>query len=161
MSNLGHELARSKRNGFEPAPERSRQTTWQEFLTRHRELIEAADVFTVEVWTRRGLQRFTALFFIELSMRKVEIAGVASAANRLWMSPIDRNVTDADGIVVPIPEGCRTPFRDYRKVFASARNHCSLRSEYAEVALAHHNAIGVRHIPVDLAHPQEIGRAHV
>ncbi len=106
LSNLGHELARStiaemlKRHRIEPAPERSRKTTWQEFLTRHWELIVAADFFTVEVWTRRGLQRFVVLFFIELSTRKVEIAGIATAANGLWMSQIGRNLTDAvDGIL--------------------------------------------------------------
>jgi hypothetical protein len=42
------------------------------------ELIVAADFFTVEVWTRRGLQRFVVLFFIELSTRRVEIAGIAA-----------------------------------------------------------------------------------
>jgi transposase InsO family protein len=82
------------------APERSRRTTWKEFLTRHWELIVAADFFTVEVWTRRGLQRFIVLFFIQLSTRKVEIAGIASVANGLWMSQIGRNLTDAlDGIL--------------------------------------------------------------
>ena len=106
LSNLGHELARStiaemlKRHGIEPAPERSRKTTWKEFLTRHWELIVAADFFTVEVWTRRGLRRFIVLFFIELSTRKVQIAGIATDANGLWMSQIGRNLTDAvDGIV--------------------------------------------------------------
>ncbi len=106
LSNLGHELARStiaeilERHGIEPAPERSRKTTWKEFLTRHWELIVAADFFTVEVWTRRGLQRFVVLFFIELSTRKVEIAGIGAVANGLWMSQIGRNVTDAvDGIL--------------------------------------------------------------
>ena len=106
LSNLGHEIARStiaeilERHGIEPAPERSRKTTWKEFLTRHWELIVAADFFTVEVWTRRGLQRFIVLFFIELSTRKVEIAGIAPAANGLWMSQIGRNLTDAvDGIL--------------------------------------------------------------
>ena len=54
----------------------------------------AADFFTVEVWTRRGLQRFVVLFLIELSTRK-EIAGIASTANGLWMSQIGRNLTDA------------------------------------------------------------------
>jgi putative transposase len=54
----------------------------------------------VEVWTRRGLQRFIVLFFIELSTRKVEIVGCASTANGLWMLQIGRNVTDAvDGIL--------------------------------------------------------------
>lgn len=36
------------------------------------------------------------LFFIELSIRKVEIAGIAPAANGLWMSQIARNLTAAD-----------------------------------------------------------------
>ena len=63
-------------------------------------MIVAADFFTVEVWTPRGLQRFIVLFFIELSTRKVEVAGIAPAANGLWMSQIGRNVTDAfDGIL--------------------------------------------------------------
>ena len=106
LSNLGHEIARStiaemlQRHGMEPAPERRRKTTWKEFLTQHWELIVAADFFTVEVWTRRGLQRFLVLFFIELSTRKVEIAGIATAANGLWMSQIGRNLTDTvDGIL--------------------------------------------------------------
>ena len=106
MSNLGHEMARSTiaeilaRHGIEPAPERSRKTTWKEFLSRHWELIVAADFFTVEVWTRRGLQRFVVLFFIELATRKVEIAGIAATVNGLWMSQIGRNLTDAvDGIL--------------------------------------------------------------
>jgi hypothetical protein len=47
----------------------------------------------VEVWTRRGLQRFIVLFFIELWTRKVEIAGVAANANGLWMEP-DRQESD-------------------------------------------------------------------
>jgi putative transposase len=106
LSNLGHEIARStiaeilERHGIEPMPERSRKTTWKDFLTRHWELIVAADFFTVEVCTRWGLHRFIVLFFIELSTRKVEIAGIAAAANGLWMSQIGRNVTDAvDGML--------------------------------------------------------------
>jgi len=34
------------------------------------------------------------LFFIELSTRRVEIAGISAAANGLWMSQIARNLTD-------------------------------------------------------------------
>jgi hypothetical protein len=105
LSNLGNELARStiaemlKRHGIEPAPERSRKITWKEFLRQHWELIVAADFFTVEVWTPRGLQRFVVLFFIEQSTRKVQIARLAANANRLWMTQIGGNMTDAvDGI---------------------------------------------------------------
>jgi transposase InsO family protein len=106
LANLGHQVARStiagilQRHGIEPAPERKKQTSWKEFLTRHWELIVAADFFTVEAWTRRGLQRFVVLFFLELSTRKVEIAGIAPVADGLWMGQIGRNLTDAvDGIL--------------------------------------------------------------
>ena len=61
LSNLGHECARStiadilRRHGIEPAPERNRKTTWMEFLKRHWELIVAADFFTTEIWTAKGV----------------------------------------------------------------------------------------------------------
>jgi len=72
-----------ERRGVEPAPVRIRKTTWKEFLGRHWELIVATDIFAVEVWTRPGLRRFVVLFFIELSTRRVEIAGIADTANGL------------------------------------------------------------------------------
>jgi transposase InsO family protein len=107
LSNLGHKLARStiadilERHGIEPAPERSRKATWKEFLTQHWELIVAADFFTIEVWTAKGLQRFIVLFIIELSTRRVEVAGISPAANGLWMSQIARNLTDSvDGLLM-------------------------------------------------------------
>ena len=106
LLNLGYNLARGtvanilKRHGMEPAPERSRKTIWKEFLAQHWELIVAADFFTVEVWTPKGLQRFIVLFFIELSTRRVEIGGISAAANGLWMNQIARNVTDSvDGLL--------------------------------------------------------------
>src|SRR5437588_12299537 len=106
ISNLGHKLARStiadvlRRHGIEPAPQRNRKTTWKEFLTQHWELIAAADFFTIDVWTARGRNRFLVLFFLDLSTRRVEIAGIASQANGLWMTQIGRNATDAvDGIL--------------------------------------------------------------
>jgi transposase InsO family protein len=106
LSNLGHKLGRStiaeilKRHGIEPAAERKRKTTWKEFLAQHWEVLVASDFFTVEVWTCKGLQRFMALFFIELATRKVEIAGIASVVNGTWMTQMARNVTDPfDGIL--------------------------------------------------------------
>jgi len=102
----GYSLARGtianilKKHGIEPAPDRLRKTTWKEFLSLHWELIVAADFFTVEVWTPRGLQRYIVLFFIELSTRRVEVAGIANVANGLWMSQIARNISDTvDGLV--------------------------------------------------------------
>ena len=89
-----------RKHGIEPAPERSRKATWKEFLSQHWGLIVAADFFTVEVWTLRGLKRFFVLFFIDLATRKVEIGGIASTVNGLWMNQIGRNIIDAsDGVL--------------------------------------------------------------
>jgi len=68
LANLGHEVARGtianilRKHGLEPAPERNAKTTWKEFLSRHRDLMVAADFFTIEAWTRKGLTRFLVLF---------------------------------------------------------------------------------------------------
>lgn len=76
LSNLGHECARTtiadilRRHGIEPAPERNRKTTWTEFLKRHWELIVAADFFTTEVWTAKGLTRYLVLFFTDCPPEK-------------------------------------------------------------------------------------------
>ena len=84
LANLGHQVGRStiartlKERGLEPAPERRRKTSWQQFLQAHWEVLAAADFFTVEVWTRTGLVRIVVLFVIELSTRRVEIAGVST-----------------------------------------------------------------------------------
>jgi hypothetical protein len=54
----------------------------------------------VEVWTPEGLQRFIVLFFVELSTRRVQIAGISAQANGFWMNQIARNLTDAvDGLL--------------------------------------------------------------
>ena len=101
LANLGHEVAHGtianilKQHGLEPSPEREHKTTWKEFLSRHRAVIVAADFFTIEAWTRKGLIRFLVLFFIDLSSRWVEIAGVARQAHGLWMSQVARNLSDA------------------------------------------------------------------
>src|SRR5215469_7434844 len=107
LANLGHEVARGtianilKEYGLEPSPERNRKTTWKEFLSWHREVIVAADFFTIEAWTRRGLTRFLVLFFIDLASRRVQIGGLARQANGLWMSQVARNLTDAaEGFLV-------------------------------------------------------------
>jgi hypothetical protein len=63
LENLGHRVGRTtvanilKRNGIDPAPERGTRTTWSQFLRAHWEVLAAADFFTVEVWSLRGLRR--------------------------------------------------------------------------------------------------------
>ena len=61
----------------------------------------AADFFTIEAGTRPGLTRFLGLFRIDLSSRRVGIAGLAQQANGLWKSQVARNLRDAtDGCLV-------------------------------------------------------------
>jgi transposase InsO family protein len=107
LANLDHRVARGtianilRDHGLEPAPERVRKTTWAEFLKSHWDVLAAADFFTVEVWTGRGLTRFAVLLIIELSTRRVEIAGITSEPDQVWMSQVGRNVTDvSDGFLL-------------------------------------------------------------
>jgi putative transposase len=106
LANLDYRVARGtianilKDHGLEPAPERLKKTTGREFLKTHWDVLAAADFFTVDVWTGGGLTRFAVLFVIELSTRRVEIAGIASEPDSAWVGQVSRNVTDAgDGFL--------------------------------------------------------------
>ena len=123
LSNVGHTIGRStvanilKQHGIEPAPERSRKTTWKEFLSRHWDVLVAADFFTVEVWTRSGLTRFLVLFLIDLSTRRVEIGGIATKADGIWMDQVARNLCDdGDGFLT----GKRYLIHDRDPLFTTA-----------------------------------------
>jgi putative transposase len=102
LANLDHVLSANtianifKRHGIEPAPQRERKTTWKEFISRHFNQIVATDFFTVEAWTKKGLQRFVVLFFIDLSSRRVELGGIARTPNGFWMEQVGRNITDCE-----------------------------------------------------------------
>jgi putative transposase len=123
LANLNHEVGRGtianilREHGLEPAPERAKKTAWTEFLKTHRDVLAAADFFNVDVWTGRGLTRFAVLFFIELSTRRVEIAGITMEPDACWMSQVSRNVTDAsDGFLT----GKRYLIHDRDPLFTSA-----------------------------------------
>ena len=100
LANLGYAIGRNtiKRimaeNGIDPAGRRP--TTWKTFLKAHWGAIAATDFFTVEVVTWRGLVRYFVLFVIDLKTRRVEIAGIASSPDGLWMSQMARNLTDCE-----------------------------------------------------------------
>jgi putative transposase len=64
-------------------------------------VIAAADFFTVEVWTLRGLTRYIVFFVLELSTRRVEIAGITAQPDGVWMIQMARRLTDAvDGFLI-------------------------------------------------------------
>ena len=62
--------------------------------------LAAADFFTVEVLTLRGLVRYVVFFVMKLKTRTVEIAGITSQPDETWMMQIARNLTAAgDGFL--------------------------------------------------------------
>ena len=98
--NLGHEVGRGTiakiltEAGVDPAPDRQRKTTWKEFLRSHWDVLAAADLFTVEVWTAVSLVRYHVLFVIRLATREVQIAGIIPEPNGGWMKQMARNLSD-------------------------------------------------------------------
>jgi hypothetical protein len=103
---IGRDVSRNtikailKDHGIEPAPERGTKMSWKTFLAAHWDGIAAADFFTVEVLTIRGLVRYVVFFVMTLKTRTVEIAGITSEPDGAWMRQIVRNLTDAgDGFL--------------------------------------------------------------
>ncbi len=77
------------RHGIEPAPRRA-SVSWREFLRQQAAAILECDFFTVEtLW----LRRFYVLFFIELSRRRVYLAGITATPDGAWAEQQARNLT--------------------------------------------------------------------
>jgi len=61
----------------------------------------AADFFSVEVWSWRGLTTHYVLFVIDLATRRIRIAGITAHPNADWMMQVGRNLLDVvDGPLV-------------------------------------------------------------
>jgi transposase InsO family protein len=69
---------------------------WKTFLKAHWELMAAADLFTVELPSARGLVRYSVFFVMNLKTRTVYIAGISPGPNGQWMKQIARNLTDVE-----------------------------------------------------------------
>ena len=99
LANLGLQVSDQtvgnilRRHGIEPAPRRSKSTTWKEFLRRHIDVLAGTDFFTVEVLTWRGLVTYYVLFFIHLDSRRVSIAGITDHPDACWMRQAACNAT--------------------------------------------------------------------
>ena len=100
LKNVGYHLCDTtvanvlKDNGLEPAPDRSKRTTWKTFLKAHWEVLGATDFTTVEVWTRNGLETYYILVVMKLSTRRIEIAGITKYPDATWVQQMGRNLTD-------------------------------------------------------------------
>jgi putative transposase len=104
LKNLGHRVARStiatilKQHGVPPRDERP--TPWRAFLKAHWDAFVAADFFTTEVWTTRGLVTYYTLFVIELHSRRVRIVGSTPYPDETFVLQIARELTAAPGGVL-------------------------------------------------------------
>ena len=106
-----------------PAPERGERTPWRTFLAAHWETVAATDFFTVEVATVRRLVTYYVLVVIELSSRKVHIAGITPGPDGPFMMQVGRNLTDPfDGflrgkrwLILDRDKKFTTEFRDLLK----------------------------------------------
>ena len=100
LANLGHELSDStvgnilRAHGIEP--ERKRTTTWKMFLKAHWDQLASIDFTAVEVWTKNGLVTFYLLFVMQLSTRRVHLAGCTTTPDSIWMKQIAKNLTDCE-----------------------------------------------------------------
>ena len=104
LKKVGHRVAKTtiattlKDNGIAPSPDRP--TSWSTFLKSHADAIAAADFFTVDVWTKRGLVTHYVLFVIHHATRAVHIAGITPHPNSKFMAQVARNLTDSvDGFL--------------------------------------------------------------
>ena len=101
LANIGHKISDStvanilRQHGFDPAPERKRQSTWK-FLQAHWDVLASIDFTTIEIWTKSGLLTCYLLFVMELATRRVCFAGLTVHPDEEWMLQIARNLTDAE-----------------------------------------------------------------
>src|SRR5450759_5235461 len=100
LANLGHKVSDQtignilKRHGIAPAPNRSQNTTWKDFISSHMAVLAGTDFFTVEVLTWRGLVTYYVLFFLHLETRWVTLAGITRHPTEAWMTQMARNAVD-------------------------------------------------------------------
>jgi hypothetical protein len=99
LANLGYTVSDQtvgnvlQRHGIAPAPKRSQNTTWKEFIRSHLAVLAGIDFFTVEVLTWRGMVTYHVLFFIHLESRRVSLAGITQRPDQAWMQQMARNAT--------------------------------------------------------------------
>src|SRR5215472_16395437 len=81
-----------ERHGLAPAPKRSQNTTWREFIRRHMAVMAGIDFFTVEVLTWRGLVTYYILFFIHLESRRICLARITRRGLQKHSAKISGNI---------------------------------------------------------------------
>jgi transposase InsO family protein len=107
LENVGHRVGRTtirrvlKAAGLPPVPQRP--TSWHTFLKAHWGAIAAADFFTTEVWTWRGLVTYYTAFVIDLASRRVLILGSTPHPEAVFIQQTVRTLTMVESRAVPAP----------------------------------------------------------
>jgi transposase InsO family protein len=101
LANLGHHIdaitVRNilRRHYLEPAPKRRKAgMSWPQFLKMPWDILAATDFFTVEVATWHGLVTYYVLVIMELSTRRVHMAGITPHPTDAFMTQYARQLTD-------------------------------------------------------------------
>jgi HTH-like domain len=104
LRNLGHRVARStiakilKEHGIPPS--RERPMMWRTFLRAYWRGLFAADFFTTEVWTVRGLITYYTVFVIELHSRRVHVLASTTHPDEAFVIESMRHlIDDLDGLL--------------------------------------------------------------
>ena len=108
LANLGHVIDKLtvrnilRRRHLEPAPQRRKAgMSWSQFLRMHWDVLAPTDFFTVEVATWHGLVTYYVLVVMELTTRRVEIAGITPHPTAAFMQQCARQLTDPfDGFLL-------------------------------------------------------------
>jgi transposase InsO family protein len=83
-------------HGLIDDPKHTKRMPSSTFINSHFQSLATCDFFTVEAWTPKGLTRFLVFFVIDLSSRRVQIAGIDEAPDGQWMLQQARNLTDPE-----------------------------------------------------------------
>jgi len=83
-------------HGLMDDPKHTKKMNWTTFIKSHFESMAACDFFTCETWTPKGLVRYLVYFVIDVSSRKVHIAGICHTPDEEWMLQMARNLTDPE-----------------------------------------------------------------
>ena len=108
LANLGHRVDKItvrnilRRHHIDPAPKRRQGgMSWSQFLKMHWEVLAATDFFTVDVATWQGLVTYYVLVVMELSTRRVYVAGITPYPDEAFMMQCARQLTNPfDGFVL-------------------------------------------------------------
>jgi putative transposase len=103
LKNLGHRVGRStiarilRVEGIPPS--RQRPMTWRTFHQAHWPALVAADFFTTEVWTARGLVTYYVAFLLDVPSRRIQVIGCTPHPNEAFVIQCLRHATGDTGLL--------------------------------------------------------------